>query len=56
MSIELSFVLINPPKPRLLKSARHFKAQGILFGICNPGRVVSVSDLVILFGRLISDW
>ena len=41
---------------KCLKSARYFKAQSILFGICNVGGIVSVFDLVILFGRLISDW
>ena len=65
MLIELSFVSINPLlcvnvccsfKPGLLKSARHFKARGILFGICNAGGVVSVFDLVILFGGLILGW
>ena len=65
MSTELSFVSTNPLvcvnvycsfKPGLLKSARHFKAQGILFGICNAGGVVSVFDLVVLFGGLILDW
>ena len=59
------FMLINPLlclnvyclfKHGLLKSARHFKAESILFGICNAGGVVSIFDLVILFGRLISDW
>ena len=48
MSVYYSF------KPGLLKSARHFKARGILFGICNVSGVISVFDFVILFGRLIS--
>ena len=65
MSTELSFVSTNPLvcinvycsfKPGLLKSAKHFKAQVILFGICNAGGVVSVFDLVVLFGGLILDW
>ena len=65
MPIELSFVLINPLlcvsvyysfKPGLLKSARHCKARGILFGIYNVGGVISVFDFVISFGRLISGW
>ena len=65
MSIELSFASINrllcvnvycSVKAGLLKSARHFKARGILFGICNAGGVVSVFDLVVLFGGLILGW
>ena len=59
MSIKLSFVSINPVlcanaycsfKLGLLKSARHFKDRGIFFGIFNAVGVVSVFDLVILFG------
>ena len=47
-------------KPGSLKSARHFKARGILFGICNGGGVIYVFNLVTWFRvgeeYFVEDW